>query len=201
MQKIIFIRTAPYSYKLNGKNLYGSLDEIGLQIVQPHISNLSIELKKKVASILQKYQPNKVFCSEFTRSKETALLFSKTPIIVSQLNEIKFSMNNFSRPEELPTDNLEPERINKIRHRFSLALLNNSLCEKQEEIKQRISDFKKTLFEFGSESTILCCSHGFIMKLYENSFNSSTTDFSSLVNMHDWKKPPFRFLDGFVIVN
>lgn len=202
MQKIIFVRPAPYSYKLANKSLYQSLDEIGLQTAQPHISEPSLETKKKVGLILEKCKPSKVFCSEFRRSKETALLFSKKPVTVSQLNEIKFSMHDFSKPEELPTNKLEPEKINKIRHQFSEALLDNKLHEKQKEIEQRMVDFKKVLSTLRPEETIFCCSHGFIMKLYENSFfvNNPTNSFTSLVTMYDWRKPPFGFLDGFLVL-
>lgn len=41
MKTIVFLRTAPYSYKLPEKTLYQSLDEIGLQIADPSITDPS----------------------------------------------------------------------------------------------------------------------------------------------------------------
>lgn len=174
---------------------------IGLQTAQPHIAILSNETKAKVQSLLEKYVPNQVFCSEFGRSEETAKLFTDTVIVAPQLNEIQFSMSDFSSVDELSGDELEPERINTIRYNFSCALLNDTLKEKQKDIIDRVTGFISTLRAIKTDTTILCCSHGFIMKLYEHFFRygDQLYDFEHIVRGYDWRKPPFGFLDGFVV--
>jgi broad specificity phosphatase PhoE len=201
MKTIIFIRTAPYNYKLPGRSLYQSLDEIGLQIANPSILKPTPETRERIRLILEKYKPDQVFCSAFIRSQETAHLFSRKITITPQLNEIRFSMRDFSEPQKLPINELNKERINGIRYKFSVALLNDKLQEKQREITERITAFKRILDSLDSTKTVLCCSHGFIMKLYENFLFSSckSESFRRFVLMHNWRKSPFQFLSGFVI--
>ena len=202
MKTIIFIRTAPYNYKLPGKSLYQSLDEIGQQIANPSILKPAPKIREKIELIVKKYKPNRVFCSTFNRSQETACLFSKKITITSQLDEINFSMRDFSEPEDLSADKFDKKIINRIRHQFSIALIDNKLQEKQKDITKRLADFKKNIDDLGMSETVLCCSHGFIMKLFQNFFLSvrKLNDFKRLVIMYNWKKPPFAFLSGFVIL-
>jgi len=198
MRKIIFVRTAPYSYQQPNKSLYRGLDATGLQIGQPHILKSSTNIQKKVNLILTKYKPTLIFCSEFTRSQETAKLFSQSVIIAKQLNEIKFSMNDFTNHKELGSS-FDTKKINKIRYKFSRALLNDSLQEKQKNILKRITKFNSILEQTPSNASILCCSHGFIMKLYENFLRDNTKNFRDIITSYDWTKPPFNFLDEFTV--
>jgi len=202
MKKIIFLRTAPYLYQIPGKSLYQSLDDIGLQKAQPHILEPNAETKNKIDLILEKYQPDKILCSRLIRSQETARLFSKDIRIVTELDEIQFSMNDFSKSDELSDNKFDSKLINKIRYNFSQALIRDQLYERKEHVIERIFHFKNLINGIAVSETIICCSHGFIMKLYENSFrlNYQANDFETVVSLHDWKKPPFKFLDGFVIV-
>jgi len=201
MKKIIFVRTAKYQYKQHGKSLYRSLDAIGLQTMQPHILRSSDDTQTRVSLLLAKYKPTQVFCSEFIRSRETAKLFSNSVTVAPQLNEIKFSMDDFSTPQELLDDGFDAKRINKIRYKFSCVLLNDSLREKHKSIVERITEFVSILRKIQPNTTVLCCSHGFIMKLYENFFRNEYKPYSfeNIVRGHDWRKPPFGFLDGFVV--
>lgn len=201
MQTIVFIRTAPYLYKLPRKSLYPSLDEIGLQIANPTILKPSVVVQEKINMILQKYNPDLIFSSEFIRSKETAKLFSQDIKSISELNEIKFSMHDFSIPSDLPNQELEKDKINAIRYNFAQALIHDELREKQKDVIKRILDFKQILNSTNLSRTVLCCSHGFIMKLFENFFRSNCQikNLKNLILMHDWTKPPYQFLDGFVI--
>lgn len=201
MKKLIFIRTAPYPYKQKSKSLYQSLDEIGLQSAQPQISKPSIATTEKVASFLREHTPTHIFCSEFNRSKETARLFGKEPIVASQLNEIRFSMNDFSNQAELPDNELESEKINTIRYNFSRVLLADNLQEKQASIQQRIVDFDLMIQQLPKSAIVICLSHGFIMKLYQNFYrnDAKVKKFKDLVARYDWTKLPFDFLEGFII--
>lgn len=199
MKKIIFIRTALYNYKLSNKSLYESLDKIGLQKSQPHIFKSNKNTERKVISILKKYKPSQLFCSELIRSQETAKLFSKKTKTFSELNEIKFSINDFSCKEEFPTNNLDYEKINEVRYNFSKALINDHLQERKESIRKRIINFEGILKNYHDNQNIFCFSHGFIMKLFENYFLTGKKDIDSLVSLYDWKKPTFDFLDGFTI--
>lgn len=151
--------------------------------------------------LLAKYKPTQVFCSEFIRSRETAKLFSNSVTRTPQLNEIKFSMDDFSTPQELLDNGFDAKKINKIRYKFSCALLNDSLQEKQKSIRERTTEFASILRKIQPNTTVLCCSHGFIMKLYENFFRNECKPYSfeNIVRGHDWRKPPFGFLDGFVV--
>lgn len=110
-------------------------------------------------------------------------------------------MNTFSSPQELPGDNFETKTINKIRYNFSCALLDDSLQEKQKNIMERIINFIFLLNQAKPNTTILCCSHGFILKLYENFFLTKSENyiFENIVKTYNWKKPPFDFLDGFIV--
>lgn len=199
MKKIIFIRTSPYNYKLPNKSLYKSLDEIGLQKSQPHILKPNKKTEKVVISILKRYKPSQVFCSEFIRSQETAKLFSKKISIVSDLNEIKFSMDNFSSKEEFPTDEFDYRKINETRFRFSQALIHDQLQENQKSIRKRIINLEKYIINCPDRQNILCISHGFIMKLFENFFLTGKKDINFLVSLYNWKNPTFDFLGGFIV--
>lgn len=140
-----------------------------------------------------------IFCSESVKSHETAKIFSKKIKILSELNEIKFSMNDFSHKKEFSTDKLDSEKINKARFRFSQALINDQLQEKQETIIKRIINLDKILKNCPDNQNILCVSHGFIMKLSENYFLTGKNDINSLVSTYDWKKPTYDFMGGFVV--
>lgn len=199
MKKNIFIRSAPYNYKFLNKSLYESFDEAGLQKTKPHILKPDVEIKKKINSIIDKYAPLQVFCSESIKSQETARLFSKKIKMLSGLNEIKFSMNDFSSKKEFPTDELNHEKINEARFLFSQALINNQLQEKQEGIIKRIINLGEILKNYPDNQNILCISHGFIMKLFENYFLTGKKDIKSLVSAYDWKNPTYDFLNGFII--
>lgn len=199
MKKIIFIRTAPYDYKFPDKSLYESLDDIGLQKSQPHILKPSIKTEKKIRYILKNYKPSQIFCSKLIRSQETAKLFSKKISMLSNLNEIKFSMNNFSSKEEFPTDNFDYKKINGVRYDFSQMLINNRLQEKKENIIKRIINFGEILKNNPDNQNIFCFSHGFIMKLFENYFISGKKDIDSLISAYNWKKPTFDFTEGFAL--
>lgn len=201
MKKIIFLRPAPYFCQLSGKSLYQSFDEIGLQKAQLHILKPTSKTKRRIAFILKKYKPNKIFCSQLLHSQETAKLFSKDIIIASSLNEIKFSMYDFSLVDDLPNNKVNPKRINRIRYQFSQALIRDRLHERKKHIIKRmlrLTNFIKTSTTHG---TIICCSHSFIMKLYENLFrlNGQIDNFETLISLHNWKNPPFKSLRGFVV--
>lgn len=111
-------------------------------------------------------------------------------------------MHNFSVPSDLPSKELEKNKINQVRYNFAQALINNKLCEKQEDIIKRLVGFKQIINNIKPQKTILCCSHGFIMKLFENFFRSGcqVKSFKKIVLMHDWTKPPYQFLDGFIVL-
>jgi len=202
MRRVIFLRTAPYLYQLPGESLYESLDQIGLQEAQPNILKPSPETRETIGLISRRVRSKRVLCSRLARSQETARLFSADIIIASELDEIKFSMKDFSKPDDLPGDDLDPERINKIRYNFSRALICDQLNESREPIIERMLRFKDLIERNVASETILCFSHGFIMKLYENFFrlNCQISDFEAVVSLYDWKKPPFKFLDGFVVL-
>lgn len=197
MKKIIFIRTADYNYKQADLPLYDSLDGVGLQTIQPDINTPSKETLEKIATIKQNHHIDQVYCSIFPRSHQTALLFSKNYTATHQLNEIRFSMNDFTSRQELTGESIKPEEINTIRKQFADALLADALQEKKEDIHHRIQSFINNL----PNGTSLCMSHGFIMKLLENAllYPSSTYSFDEQINAYDWRKPPYGFLQGFVI--
>jgi len=199
MKKIIFIRTAPYLYKLPKKSLYASFNEVGLRKTDPHIQKLSEENIDRVKKIIKKYKPDLVLCSQFIRSQETARLFSDNILIFPELNEIKFSMEDFSNHSDLPNNKFDSNKINSLRYDFSQALINDQLQECMTEITARITNFINVLDSMESPKNIICCSHGFIMKLFENYLlsNKNMKNFKSLVSMHDWRKPTYDFLEGF----
>ena len=205
MKTAIFIRTAPYKYKQPERNLYKSLDLIGRQDAQPHISlPLSTEAHLKITAIRDIYHhavTGKVVCSEFIRSQETAVLFHPAADVSPLLNEIRFSMDDFSRETELPGDTLDTSKMNIIRKNFSLALLRDGMQESQENILDRIREFAATVNMIEEASVLLCCSHGFIMKLFENFFRRrcAVARFQDIVLDHDWTKAPYGFLDGFML--
>src|SRR3989338_178807 len=111
MKTAIFIRTAPYKYKQPERNLYKSLDLIGRQDAQPHISlPLSTEAHLKITAI-------------------------------------------------------------------------------------------RDIYHHAVTGKVLCCSHGFIMKLFENFFRRrcAVARFQDIVLDHDWTKATYGFLDGFML--
>ncbi|MBI4599746.1 histidine phosphatase family protein [Candidatus Uhrbacteria bacterium] len=201
MKRIIFIRTAEYQYKQQGLSLYDSLDAIGLQAAQPPITPPSDATRRRVNALLHRYRPTQIFCSEFIRSGQTAKLFSLPVNTAPQLNEIKFSMNDFSTHRELSSNTFEPSTINLIRYNFSLALLSDALYEKQASIMGRISECASILCALSPNTTALCCSHGFIMKLYENFFRNMNEPhiFEQIVTAHDWSIAPYGFTEGFIV--
>lgn len=197
MKKIIFIRTADYNYNQPDLPLYDSLDGVGLQTIQPDINTPSKETIEKIATIKQSHHIDQVYCSIFPRSHQTALLFSKNYTATHQLNEIRFSMNDFTSRQELTGESIKPQEINIIRKQFADALLADTLQEKKEDIHYRMQSFINNL----PTGTSLCMSHGFIMKLFENAllYPSPTYSVDEQVNAYDWRKPPYGFLQGVII--
>lgn len=201
MKKIIFVRTAPYQYRLADKSLYESFDLIGLQEANPKISDPSEKTINEVGEIIKKYKPELILSSRLIRSQGTAKLFSDSITSFSELNEIKFSMKDFSNPSDLPDNKFNHDKMNSLRQSFSKALMNNQLRENRKNIEERVANFVNFLENIDLSGNILCCSHGFIMKIFENYFISKgrIRDAKSLTNMYDWEKPTYEFLEGFVI--
>lgn len=203
MKNITFIRTAPYSYTQLHSSLYESLDHVGMQSVQPHLSAISEVTKQRIEHILEHVQPTHVFSSAFIRSQDTAQLFSEQHTATTALNEIKFSMHDFSTPEQLGGEVLEPAKINAIRYQFAQTLLSDGLQEKQHAIFERMNTLAEHLRTLPEDSSVLCLSHGFIMKLYENFFryHCNVAHSTQIITDYDWTRAPFGFLDGFTITN
>ena len=191
MIKIIFVRTAPYEYNLFGKSLYESFDLVARKLYEP-------TLQRKL-SLPNLPKPDTIFCSPRKRSIETAKAIKqkfnpKSELrVTTLLREIDFSMSQFIAKAEF-----ENVMLAIARTKFIQAFARNKLDEKKEAVRARIDKLLGLVRK--KSGTVLCCSHGFFMKLVQIYLKDKTifAKPKKLVKLFEPGKKPFDFLEYFV---
>ncbi|MCE9548837.1 histidine phosphatase family protein [Candidatus Nomurabacteria bacterium] len=196
MKQIIFLRPAPYSDRINEKDLISGFDLIGLQKHDPEILVKDTETQNKIKMIFKKFKPVKIYSSPASRCTQTAELFNTYFEVSPFLNEIKFSLTGSLDAKFI--NKKEPD-VNKLRIELVKAFVKNKTIEKPEEVILRINSFMQMIKNM--DGNVVCISHAFIMKFYEIFFkkNGEITSSVLFLKSYDWTIKPYDFLGGFIV--
>jgi len=196
MKKIIFIRPAPYSDRLLGKDLIVGFDLIGSQKYDPKVYVEDEITKERVNYLLKKFNPTKIYSSPAMRCVETVKFFNSTFEISPLLNEVKFSLKGTVSAKLLKGDNTN---VNRLRKELINAFVENKIEENPKETLSRMKSFFEKLQNI--DGNTICISHAFIIKFYEIFFRNNGTikNPSLFLTEHNWEIKPYEFMDGFCV--
>lgn len=196
MKKIFIIRTAPYEYALMGRTLYQSFNDVAKHLVETHINKNFAHLFKTY-TFLKQTNNISVYCSPRKRSIQTAKIACIHPIIMKELSEVKFCMENFIDEENFYSKQDKP-LISKARRLFINALINNKLDESFQDVIHRIESVIQTII-LEKNSTIVLFSHGFYMKIFESYIRDPYIKQNPrrVLNYFDGSVETFKFCEGF----
>lgn len=197
MRQITFIRTAPYSYLIEGLNLYNSFDYVAQSKHDVSISSASADLITHLRCNLVGKQ--KVYCSPRKRSIQTAKLISGKINIVDELVEIRFNMSDFITERNFFNHKGEP-RVRHARKLFVSALISNKLEEKYIDVLQRVKSILNTITDDTSKK-ITFVTHGFIMKVIEAYIRdpSIQNNPAKLRKYFTGNSETFKFCEGYTV--
>lgn len=195
MKNIMIIRSLPYTYRINGLDLYDSFDAVARREVDPHISPPTTESLARLKSVTEK--SDLVYISDTCRSRETASFLSKSFTITPLLNEIQYSMHDFIEKDVFVTMS---ENVTYARKSFFRAYINNKLREEHKAIISRIDQIFEMIDREDAENVLLI-SHGFFIKLVEAYVRLPGFRFDprQLLSLYDGSVPTYPFSGGIQI--
>ena len=195
-KRIYFLRTAPYDYLLQGKNLYESFNmvaqgDVGV-VLRPGAKKTFLS---SVPAETLKVQS--VFSSPRNSLPLTAKFISKKPILLDELVEIGYKMEDFITQGEFFKAGIP--NVNLARTRFVDALIANQLQEDYSHIFERIDHLLKIIGQDDSQD-IAVITHGFILKVIESYAHSSKvkTDPTLIKKYFSGDTEGFKFCEGFI---
>lgn len=197
MKKIYILKTAPYSYKIDGLSLYDSFSLVGEKKLDPSIKIEKFEIfKKNISEYIDTSQI--IFCSNLKRSIQSAQMFKKKIIILGILREIDFSMIQIMDAHNFKED---PKSIMTARRNFVNGLINNQLTESFIDVIRRIEKLLLYL-QTRDEMEIIIFSHGFFMKILEAFLrNKELKNKPKILSKYfDGSRETFNFGEGFLII-
>ena len=157
------MRSAPYEYLVPGMNLYESFNVVGK-------GDYEVEISEKEATIFveklsDELKCKTVFTSPRVRSQQTGKLLTSQPIVVEDLREVLYNMDEFISEDDFFDTNGKPN-VTKARKAFVKTLINDDLTEKFGSVIERIESLIKKVIDTDAE-IIVMVSHGFFMKIFE----------------------------------
>lgn len=195
MKKVIFIRTAPYNYLIEGCNLYESFDAVAKK-------KIDVSLRNDARIVFKKNFPRgtykEVFCSPRLRSKQTARFLTKNPKQLSILSEVYYGMGDFiTQGDFLGKDHIP--NVMRARTAFVNALIENKLGESYKNVINRVKKVLKKASK--SELNQIFISHGFFLKIIEAYIKDPSIEHapSNLLKYFDGKGETFHFCEGFKV--
>ena len=197
MKKFLFVRPAPYSDLIPGKDLITSFELTGLGLADPVIEDFPQNVIDRIQKIKKEFSPSVIYSSPAARTLETAKAFGLPVFSNKNLREILFSLKDSVSSELTQTEKVD---TNKLRFELMDSFSKGKVKEKPEEVVERMKLFSEELF-LNPEDTIVCVSHAFVMKCYEIFYRNNQTiqDNSLFLTQWDWNKKPYEFLEGFVV--
>jgi hypothetical protein len=190
-KNIYFIRGNPYSYAQPRKDLYDSFDAVATDAVDPECTSMH-----RIESVIpKKGQKLSVFVSDRLRSVQTGKLYDARPIILPELHEIHYTMNQFITKADFFDG--EKANVDRARKAFVRALIHDQLGEPYLVLMNRIKKLFAILEE--ADSDCVCVTHGFLLKVIESFLHdpSIVTNPERLLKFFSGEKETFHFNEGF----
>jgi broad specificity phosphatase PhoE len=194
MKKIIFLRPAPYSDLISGKDLISSFDLNGLQLNDPILdSEINDDVYKKINKLKDEFNIVNVVSSPASRCLQTAKMFGLPIVVNDKLREIKFSVKDLVLEEKSDLD------IDLLRKDLVISITKNKAPEKMDEILKRIDSCLKEVMAMSGDT--VCISHAFVMKFFEIFIENKerVSSYEIFSEKYNWKEKPYEFLEGFCI--
>lgn len=192
MQIIKVIRSLPYSYQVQGLDLYDSFDVVATRKIDPKIlqpTECQVECLRNAADSAEV-----VYASDTRRAHGTASFLRKQVITTKLLREVKYSMDDFLDKNSF----YEMEcNVAYARKKFFRGYADNRLRETHAQVVQRIEQLFAILEQDNIENIVLV-SHGFFIKLIEAYVRlpDFRTDPKKLFTMYDGDRPTYGFAGG-----
>lgn len=187
------IRTAPYSYLIEGLDIYDGFDMIARGKHQPHIKPLN-RAGLNTLYALRSRKP-KVFTAMDIRSIETAHLISQNVIKTNLLNDITYEMSQILSKDDFMKLR-ENGQIDVARQRFMKAMVSDEITESFSDIVSRVESVLKLV---QAEQNFVLVSHSFFMKVLEAWLAGYDLKKSpeSFLDFYDGSSEAYEFLSGF----
>lgn len=194
-KQVFIIRTAPYDYQIDGKNLYQSFNAVAKREIE-------VSIKPAARDLLGTdlfFDIDSVYCSPRKRSIQTAKLITSHPKVFEELMEIGFKMEDFISEQNFYDKQGNPNVL-VARKAFVKALIGSELKESYEEILRRIEFLLKLILEDKSDK-VLIFSHGFFMKIIEAYIKDRSIQDNpkNLLKYFDGSSETFKFCEGFIL--
>lgn len=196
MKTFIFTRSVPYSYLLPGQSLYQSFNSVATGTIDVDVSDGAAEyFNQHLGEMVKGVQ--KVYCSPRLSSRRTAKLSGLSPVVLTELKEVSYSMSDFISEQEFFID--DRPQVDTARQLFVKALVQDKLSEKYGEIMSRTQRVLNLLKQENAEK-VLIISHGFILKIIEAVIRDPlvASQPELLLKYFDGKHETFGFCQGFV---